>query len=89
MPDLHYLTEKRISSIRIEYEEILSLIRNLNPNKAAGPDRISGQMLILCDVSVVKPLKIIFEICLKHLSTQSLEKKQMLLLFLRRTISNY
>ena len=55
------MTDKRINSVRIESEEILTLIRNLNPNKAAGSDGISGQMLILCDNSVVKPLKIIFE----------------------------
>ena len=33
----------------------------LNPNKATGSDGISGQMLLLCDNSVVLPLKIIFQ----------------------------
>ena len=37
------------------------LIRNFNPNKATGSDGISGQMLLLCDDSVVLPLKIIFQ----------------------------
>ena len=32
----------------------------MNPNKSAGSDEISGQMLILCDISVILPLKIIF-----------------------------
>ena len=33
----------------------------LNPNKAKGSDGISGQMLLLCDNSVVLPLKMIFQ----------------------------
>ena len=41
-------------------DEIISLIRNINPNKATGSDGISGQTLLLCDDSVILPLKIIF-----------------------------
>ena len=44
----------------IDNEDIVSLIRKLNPNKANGSDGISGQMLLLCDDSVVLPLRIIF-----------------------------
>ena len=36
------------------------LIRNLQPGKANGPDGISARMLILCDDSIVLPLKLIF-----------------------------
>ena len=60
----HHLTLlliKKIEHIHIQCDEILSLIRNLNPNKATGSDGISGQMLLLCDNSVVLPLKIIFQ----------------------------
>ena len=60
LPPLNYLTDNRIDHIEIQCDEILSLIRNLNPNKATGSDGISGQMLLLCDNSVVLPLKIIF-----------------------------
>ena len=55
------LTDKTIEHIPIQCDEILSLIRNLNPNKATYSDGISGQMLLLCDNSVVLPLKIIFQ----------------------------
>ena len=61
LPAFTFLTDKTIDSVSIESNEILSLIRNLNPNKAAGSDGISGQMLILCDNSVVLPLQIIFK----------------------------
>ena len=61
LPPPNSLTDKRIEHISIQCDEILSLIRNLNPNKARGSDGISGQMLLLCDKSVVLPLKIIFQ----------------------------
>ena len=52
--------EKRTDHITIINEEIISLIRKINPGKATGSDGISGQMLLLCDDSVILPLKIIF-----------------------------
>ena len=39
---------------------MISLIRNLDPNKGTGSDGISGQMLLLCDDSIILPLNIIF-----------------------------
>ena len=59
LPPLNLLTGKVIDHIFIQSDEIISLIRNLNPYKATGFDGISGQILLLCD-SVVLPLKIIF-----------------------------
>ena len=59
-PNLTFLTGNRINHIAIGNGEILSLIRNLNPNKATGSDGISGQMLLLCEDSVILPLEIIF-----------------------------
>ena len=41
-----HITDKRIDSVSIKDEEISFLIRKLNPNKAAGPDGISSQMLL-------------------------------------------
>ena len=44
LPNFSPLTNKRIDHITM-----ISLIRNLYPNKANGSDGISGQMLLLCD----------------------------------------
>ena len=60
LPNLTFLSDKRIHQINIGNDEIISLIRNINPNKASGSDGISGQMLLLCDDSVILPLRIIF-----------------------------
>ena len=51
LPALNLLTDKKIDHISILRDEIISLIRNINPNKASGSDGISGQMLLLCDNS--------------------------------------
>ena len=61
LPPPNLLTDKKIDHISLQCDEITSLIRNLNPHKATGSDEISGQMLLLCDNSVVLPLRIIFE----------------------------
>ena len=61
LPNITLLTDKRIDQITIGNDEIITLMRNIHPNKASGSDGISGQMLLFCDDSVVLPLKIIFE----------------------------
>ena len=58
---LNFLADKSIDHVSTQKEEIISSIRNLNPNKASGPDGISGQILLLSDNSVALPLKIIFQ----------------------------
>ena len=60
LPNFSYLTNEKIEQIPIEKEDIISLIRKINPNKANGSDGMSGQMLLLCNDSVVLPLRIIF-----------------------------
>ena len=60
IPILGFLTNKRLDNITIKDNEIISLIRKINPNKATGSDGIFGQMLLLCDESVILPLQIIF-----------------------------
>ena len=60
LPSFNFLTDKKLKNVNVQNNEILSLIRNLDPNKAASSDGISGHMLLLFDESVVLPLQIIF-----------------------------
>ena len=60
LPIFRSLTNKKINHLTIGNDDIISLIRKINPNKATGSDGISGQMLLLCDESVILPLQIIF-----------------------------
>ena len=60
LPIFRSLANKKINHVAIRNDDIISLIRKINPNKATGFDGISGQMLLLCDESVILPLQIIF-----------------------------
>ena len=61
VPTLSFLTNGRVDHISIGNDDNISLIRKINPNKATGPDGVSGQLLLLCDCSVILPLHVIFE----------------------------
>ena len=45
--------------------EILSVIRNINPNKAHENGQISIPMLPICDKPVFKPLYLNFSSCIE------------------------
>ena len=54
-----------LSSVEITGENILSIIRSLDPKKAHGWDNISINMIKLCDIEIVKPLYLIYKECLE------------------------
>ena len=63
-----------MDDVTTENDEIISIIRKINPNKATGSDGISGQMLLICDESVIIPLQIIFTNILSTFVTPILKK---------------
>ena len=63
---LNKKTENSISSITFNCNDIATIIRSLDPNKAHGYDMISIRMLKICDKSICKPLELIFQSCIKH-----------------------
>ena len=60
LPNFCYKTQKRISNIEIKEDDILLIIKNLNPNKALGWDNVSISIIQLCVKSIVKLLKYLF-----------------------------
>ena len=60
LPTFNPLTEDCLSNIRFSSSEILSHLRNIDPNKSNGPDVITGHMIRLCDDALVLPLRLIF-----------------------------
>ena len=50
-----------LTTIDFSNNDILKIIRSLDPNKAHGHDKISIAMVKICDDSISKPLKLIFE----------------------------
>mgnify|MGYP001793298187 CR=1 FL=1 len=64
-----------ISEFQINEDEILKLISSLNINKSHGYDGISARMLRICDSSIVKPLKLIFNNSIINGAVPSVWKK--------------
>ena len=60
-----YRTGSRIKSFRVTENDILAIIKTLDPNKAHSCDNISIKMIMICSQSLTLPLKIIFEHSLK------------------------
>ena len=61
LPNFCYKTQKRINDIEIKEDDILLIIKKLNPNKAHGWDKVFIRMIQLCGKSIPKPLKYLFE----------------------------
>ena len=59
------ITHESLSTIDFSTNDILKIIRNLDPNKAHGHDMISIRMIKICDTSICRPLKLIFQACLE------------------------
>ena len=53
-------TDKRLLSLKINEDDILSIIKSLNSNKLHGWDKLSIKMVKMCDKTLVYPLKLIF-----------------------------
>ena len=58
-------TRESPTTIDFSNNDILKIIRNLDPNKAHGHDVISIRMVKICDDFICKPLKLIFQSCLE------------------------
>ena len=74
-PRLHFLTDKRLSTVKFVNTDILKIIQNLNPNKAHGHDKISIRMLKICGNSLCRPLELLFNDCLVNGIFPSVWKK--------------
>ena len=60
-----YHTETRLNDITFDNEKLLKIIQSLDASKAHEYDGISIGMLKLISPSIIKPLYIIFQNCLK------------------------
>ena len=75
-PRLHFLTDKRLSTVKFVNTDILKIIQNFNPSKAHGHDKISIRMLKICGNSLCcRPLELIFNDCLVNGIFSSVWKK--------------
>ena len=77
LPPFSYRTGSRIKSFQVTENDILAIIKSLDPNKAHGCNNISVKMIKICSQSLILPLKIIFEHSLKKGKFPKIWKKAM------------
>ena len=65
LPQFQLYTRHTLTDILFDDVTILGIIRSINPIKSSGWDSISPRILKICDSSIVKPIRFIFETCLK------------------------
>ena len=59
----YFITDKRLTTIKFNRDDILKIIRNLNVNKSHGHNGTSIRMLKICDSVVTEPLSILLKNC--------------------------
>ena len=77
LPSFSYRTGSRIKSFQVTENDILAIIKTLDPNKAHGCDNISIKMIKICSQSLILPLKLFSNILLKKVNFQKYGKRQM------------
>ena len=60
LPPLEFRTDSRLNEIIINEHNVLKALKQINPNKASGPDGISGRLLLETADSICKPLSLLF-----------------------------
>ena len=61
LPPLTIRTDKQLSSLKINEDDIKSIIKSLSSNKSHGWDKFSIKMIKMCNKTFVYPLKLIFQ----------------------------
>ena len=77
LPSFSYRTGSRIKSFQVTENDILAIIKTLDPNKAHGCDNIPIKMIKICSLSLILPLKFFSNIHLKKENFQKYGKRQM------------
>ena len=83
-----YHAENRLNDITFDNEKLLKIIQSLDANKAHGYDGISIRMLKLGSPSIIKPLSIIFQNCLKSSTFPDDWKRGNIMPVYKKTINN-
>ena len=65
-PNIRFATEQKLSTFEFCTDDIVKIIKLLDPNKVPGHDGISIPMIKLCASSIAKPLSVLFRNCFKN-----------------------
>jgi len=62
-PKVQQSTTCSMKKIAFKVKDIRKLLRNLEPDKATGPDEIPARILKECSAELARPLSLLFELC--------------------------
>ena len=65
-PNITFVTEQKLSTFEFCTDDIVKIIKSLDPNKAHRHDEISFQMIKLCASAIAQPLSILFSNCFEN-----------------------
>ena len=65
-PQVQQSTTCTKERIAFRHKDVRKLLRNLQPDKATGPDEISARILKECSAELARPLCQLFELCFSH-----------------------
>ena len=65
-PNITFATEQKLSTLEFCTDDIVKIIKSLDPNKTHGHDEMSVRMIKLCATSIAKPLSILFRNCFEN-----------------------
>ena len=87
-PQLLPHTNTCLRTVRFSKNDILKVIRKLDPSKAYGHDKISIRILKLSDKAICKPLHMIFTSCLETGVFLIHWKKANVVPYIRKKVNN-
>ena len=65
LPDMNLRTDAVLCNLNFLHEDIVTIIRSLNPNKAHGWDEVTVRIVKHFDASLARPFHILFRNCLQ------------------------
>ena len=65
LPQFELKTNTSLENITFTIDDVISLLKNLKPDKSHGWDNISARMIKLCGDTIAEPLSIIFKNCIQ------------------------
>ena len=60
IPDLEVNIEKELNDIKITENDMLNILKNLNPSKSPGPDKIHPRLIKELSTELADPLHLLF-----------------------------
>ena len=88
-PNITFAMKQKLPTSEICTDNIVKIIKSLDPNKAHENNEISIQMIKLCASSIAKPLSILVRNCFKNECFPKEWKKANIVPVLKKMISNW